>query len=581
MKGGRKMKRPELKDLTLREKIGQMLLPYQYNVYINKEGGDMDFLNTNEDPKYLRTDEEVREYIQKENFGSYYFEQTEITKMQTIDLTDTRKGKLTSKEHREFLRKQDSFGKIPAFMAGDIEAEGAGNLFSDLSIVCRPPCVGAANSEELAYQLAKQVAKEARCIGANWRWAPVIDIGGRYSGTVLRSTTPDDPDRMIKLALAHIRGSQDEGVAATAKHFPGSGFKGNYRDSHFCPNANPLSLEEWWEGPGKVFQGVIDGGVYSVMISHQAFPAVDDSKLKGRYRPCTVSKKVVTDLLKGEMGFSGVVVTDGIPMAALLGAYDNYSDLVIDLVNAGNDVLLGVYKSAGDIIEKAVKEGKIKEERIDDACMRIFDMKEKIGLFEDGYWDKPYNPEEIVPETKRINKLIAERAITLICDNQKLLPLDAGKIKNVTVVCSTHQNTFYDKLKVMINALEERGMNVNIQRRISSNKEMEQIAEKSDLIIYAAYVSMHQPKGFMTLYEEECETFLYAFSKGGEKSIGVSFGYPHLHFEIMGNSDTFINAYGTAPELMESFVEAIFGEIPIVGESTVELYPDHVIKRIK
>ena len=575
------MKKPLLSELTLREKIGQMLLPHQYHIYINKKGSVMDFLNADEDPKYLKSDEEVKAHIQRENFGVLYFEQVEMHKLQNVDMTDSVKKKTDPHAYRKFVEKQASFYKIPPLIAGDLEAEGAGNLFEGCSVTCRPPAIGAANSEELAYELTKSFSREMRSIGANWRWAPVIDIGGRYSGTVMRSPTPDDPERMIKLTLAHIKASQAEGVAATAKHFPSGGFKGNYRDSHFCPTWNPLSFEEWWEAQGKIFDALIKGGVDSVMISHSGFPAVDDSLVKGRYRPASVSKKIVTDLLKGKMGFKGVAITDGIPMAALLGSYDTYDELIEELVNAGNDVLLGVFPAAGDIIEKAVKEGRIAESRIDDACQRVLDMKEKIGLFEDSYWDLPYTLEECVEETARINKEIARRAITKIRDRNNLLPVDKSKVKNVTIVCTTYGNAFFNNLQTMKACFEERGIKVNLQRRIESAAEMSRIDKESDLIIYAAYVAMHQPKGFVTLYDEDLCTYRYAFTKGKEKSIGVSMGYPHLHFDVMGNADTFINTYGKSSALMEAFVEAVLGEVPIVGESPVQPYPDHVIRRAK
>lgn len=573
------MKKPLLSELTLREKIGQMLLPYQYHIYIDKKGGEMDFLNENEDPKYLKNDEQVKEYIQEENFGVIFYEQVEMHKIQSINIADSTRKKTDPKVYREFLKKQSSYYKIPPLIAGDVESEGAGNLFEGCSVTCRPPAIGAANSEELAYQLVKSVSREVRQVGSNWRWAPVVDVAGRYAAGVLRTTSPDDPDRMIRLAKAHIRASQEEGVAATLKHFPGSGFKGNYRDSHFCPTFNPLSREEWWKEQGRIFQELIDYGVYSVMVGHQAFPAIDDSKVKGRYRPATVSKKIVTDLLKNEMNFKGVVVTDGIPMAALTGCYDTYEELVIELVNAGNDVLLGTFPGAGDTIEKAVREGVISEERIDDACQRVLDMKEKVGLFHDNYWDLPYTLEETVAETKRVNLEIARRAVTKVCDKQNLLPVDKNKIKNVTIVCSTHMDAFFDDLAHMKKCFEDRGMQVYLQRRVANDEDMDKINAQSDLIIYAAYVAGHQPKGFMTLYDEECATYFYAFTKGKEKSIGLSMGYPHLHFEIMGNAETFINTYGKSPELMEAFVEAVFGEIPIIGESPVQLYPDHVIRR--
>lgn len=401
------MKKPLLSELTLREKIGQMLLPYQYHVYCD----------TTVDPVRKRTEEEVKEYMQKEQLGVMWADQ--------VDLTST--------------------------------------------------------------------------------------------------------------------------------------------------------MEEWWEEQGKIFQGVIDGGVYSVMVGHEGFPACDDSKLKGKHRPSTVSKKVVTDLLKGEMGFKGVVITDDIIMTAHTSCYDSYDELIIDLANAGNDVILGVYPGAGDIIEKAVKEGVISESRIDDACQRVLDMKEKVGLFNGDHFEPPYKAADVTPHTRDVNKKIAEKAITLLYDNQGILPVDQKKIKNVTIICSTHADNFFKDLDCMKALLEERGMNVRLQRRLSSYDEMEEIDATSDLIIYAAYVGSHAPKGGLTFFGEECGTFHYAFNRGMEKSIAVSMGYPYLHHGIMAGAETFINTYGSSPELIEAFIKCIFGEIPFEGVSPVKIVPDPVL----
>ena len=167
------------------------------------------------------------------------------------------------------------------------------------------------------------------------------------------------------------------------------------------------------------------------------------------------------------MGFMGVVITDGIVMAGLTGCFDSFGDLLVDVVNAGNDVILGTYPGAGDLIEQAVKDGRIEESRIDDACQRVLDMKEKIGLFNDDYWEPGYVAEDIVPETRRINREIANRAITKVCDRQNLLPVDKSRVKNVTIVCSTHEDSFFEQLDVMKKCFEDRGMNVRLQRRIS------------------------------------------------------------------------------------------------------------------
>lgn len=403
-----------------------------------------------------------------------------------------------------------------------------------------------------------------------------MDIAHHQNICYYRSFSPDYPDKMIQMANAHIRGMQSEGVAATAKHFPGAD-RYDYRDSHFSHSIISSSMEQWWAEQGKIFQSVIDNGVYSVMIGHVAFPAYDDSVIKGEYRPATVSKRLITDLLKGEMGFDGVVVTDSVAMAGITSFYDTYEEEIVDLVNAGNDVLLGVRLPACDIVEQAVKDGRIPESRIDDACQRVLNMKEKLGMFEDGYWDLPYTLEEAVAETQKLNLEIARRSITKVHDRQGLLPVDSSKVKNVTIICSTHTDRFFDELQYLKKCFEDRGIHVRLQRRLSGHFEMVEIAESSDLIIYAAYVAPHMPKGGMTLYGDECNTYLYAFSQGNGKSIGASFGYPLLHFFPMGGANTFINAYSESPESMQAFVEAIFGEIPSIGKSPIKLYPDHII----
>lgn len=569
------MKKPQLSELTLREKIGQMLLPYQYHIYCYEDKSVKDIYDEKTNFTNLKSEQEVIDYIQKENFGTYYVEQTNFLRVTHPELTDATEYKVNSETYKEYMRKQDFYGKIPALMSGDFEGAGAGNRFEDLSVVCPPLAVGATNSEEMAYELGASIAKELRCAGANWRWAPVVDICHRFGLGSMRTFSPDDPDKLIRLANAHIKGMQDNGVAATAKHFPG-GDRFDYRDSHFAPSVVSSDMEEWWREQGRIFKGVIDAGVYSVMVGHTGFPAADDSLLKGNFRPATVSKKIVTDLLKGELGFEGVVITDGIQMAGLMGCFDSYEELIIELVNAGNDVLLGVYPGAGDIIEAAVKNGKISEARIEDACGRILDMKEKIGLFQEDYYDPGFKAAEVVPQTCELNKKIAEHAITLVRDTQKLLPVDQSKIKRVSIICSAHTDMFFESMQYMKKLFEDRGISVTMQRRIKDPLDMENVDKNSDLIIYAAYVAAHKPKGHLGLYGDECDTYHYAFSAGQKKSIGLSMGYPYLHYDLMGNAETFVNAYGCAEELMEAFVRAIFGEIEFKGESPVKIEPDQI-----
>ena len=560
------MKKPLVSEMTLREKIGQCLLPAQWDIYRKYE----------ESYDVLRPREEQIAMLQKEQFGTFYGEQVGIYYEEaaaqgvTIDLAEKQAVTVKAAEYKEFLDTQRKVQKIPALATVDCE-HGAGSIFSDGNYICESPNIGAADSEELAFQLGACIARELRCGGINWRWFPVVDIANRFNMCIMRSFAGDDPDRMIRMANANIRGMQSEGVAATVKHFPG-GDRYEHRDSHFTKTLISLSKEEWWEEQGRIFQEVINDGVYSVMVGHTAFPAVDDTKINGNYIPSTLSKKVITDLLKGEMGFDGVVITDGLGMASVNTLMD-YEDLLVYLMNAGNDVLLGSQICAGDLIEKAVKDGRIPESRIDDACTRVLNMKEKLGMFEDNYYDLPYTMKEVAEETRRVDMEVARKSITLVRDREQMLPLKKEKIKNVTVICSSHYDRYFEELQVLQKELEARGATVHMQRRVKSKEEMKAIADRSDLIIFAVYVASHRPMGGMTLYGEECFTYLHACTYGREKSIGVSMGYPYIHYDIMENADTFLNTYGKSPACMKAFVESIYGEIPIVGKSPVLLTP--------
>ena len=554
--------------MTLREKIGQCLLPHQWAIYNVYDGSGK---------KSKRPSQERIALLEKEQFGVIYGEQVrqlynsdEYDNMErVINLIDMG-PKVNSADYKKFIEKQSKCYKIPPLVAGDSE-RGTGHVFSDLSSVCDAPCIGSANSEALAFEIGACIARELRCAGQNWRWSPVVDLGSYRSGTTMRTFANDDADRTIRLALAHIRGVQSEGVAATAKHFPGHD-RIEYRDAHFTQSMISSTMEQWWAEQGKVFQKLINGGVYSIMVGHTAFPAADNTRINGSPIPATLSKKIITDLLKEQMGFEGVVITDGISMAGL-STLMPYEDLIVALINAGNDVILGAELSSGDIIERAVKDGKIPESRIDDACTRVLNMKEKLGMFNDSYNDLPYKAEDVVPRTQEINMELARKSLVLVRDRHNLLHLKKENIKNITIVCSTHHEPFVEELAVFKQALEAKGANVTIRRRLSSPDELKKISAGSDLIIYAAYVGMHKPAGGFALFGEETFTFYHAFTIGREKSIGVSMGYPYLHYDIMENADTFINTHSCSPESMKALAEAIFGEIPIVGNSPVSLIP--------
>ena len=572
------MKKPQLSELTLREKIGQMLAPHHWEVY-GKSEANYDYKPV--DISYVKEQYEKECYgtIRAEQIGVYYVDSRHFSEKidPGADITEGNllaygKLRMPVDPYREYIKEICTFPKIPALSAGDCPT-GPCNVFTDMSKICNALTIGSADDEELTYELGRAMGREMRYAGFNWRWCPVIDMSNRNRANIMRTFAPDDFERCMRLSKAYAKGMQDEGVAAAVKHFPGTD-RYNAHDTHFSPAANLSTMEEWWAEQGKAFQEMIDFGIYSIMTNHSAFPAADDTIINGQPIPASLSKKIMTDLLKEKMGFKGVVITDGIRMGALYSIMP-YEQLIVELVNAGNDVILGGDINSGDLIEEAVLDGRIAMSRIDDACQRVLDMKEKLGMFEDDYYTKPlpYTREEIVAKTHEINQKIVDKSMVLVRDRANALPLKKENIKKVSIIASSHYDGILKALEPLKNALEERGMEVHIQRRLKSTAEVKEISESSDLIIYAAYVAMHMPAGYMRLFGEECQTFYHAFKHGKEKSVGVSFGYPYIHYDTMEAVDSFVNANGLDSDSQVAFVKALFGEIGFEGNSPVHLVP--------
>ena len=148
--------------------------------------------------------------------------------------------------------------------------------------------------------------------------------------------------------------------------------------------------------------------------------------------------------------------------------------------------------------------------------------------------------EALQSKISELNRIISENAITLECDTALKLPLNPDAIHNVAIICSTHREMAFESLVHMKNAFEKRGMNVHLQRRISSYEEIAELDKENDLLIYAGYLAPHAPMGASSFYDEECETFFFAFTKGADKSIGISLGSPYVYYDFYQNSDRFI-----------------------------------------
>lgn len=550
------MKRPKLEELTLIEKVAQLIM-VRFSVTVYEPDGDS-FVR--------RTDEEIKKIFEKYQYGSIRHSGSQLMPTEVLE---SGRSRMTMAEARRNVEVAQEAVRLPLLVGVDTE-NGAGSEFSDGTATCGPLAVGAADDEELTFALHAAVAREIKAAGANWRWTPVVDMGNRYNPVLTGRVFSDDVDKIVKHARAAIRGMESEKVASTVKHFPGND-PYEIRDAHIVPTSINISLDEWRATQAKTFQGVIDAGVDSVMIGHTAFPAADDTMINGQYVPATMSEKIIKGLLREEMGFDGVVITDSVLMSSFRNIC-SYEEALIRAVNAGNDVLLGVDPFDYEIVYQAVLDGRIPMQRIDESAERVLKLKEKLGLFDDEEPER-IDIKEQAPITADINRQVAEKAVTLLYDKNEMLPLSKDKIKKVTIVCSSHASYTAKQLEVMKTAFEERGAQVEIIGDINDPHTIQKLAKENDLIIYAAYVAGHAPMGMPSLYDAKIKTYIQAFTYGKEKSIGVSLGYPYVHIDFMVGANTFFNLYSPAVESQIAFVKVLYGEIPPSTVSPLDVEP--------
>ena len=561
------MKKPALSELTLEEKVSQLIMINQYALFDKEVDG-----------KFVpRSYEEIDEIMEKQQFGGMWY-CGNIT-MRTANVAEAAGAELlTTRESRDFLKRISEKVRIPMLRGIDCEM-GPGVTFCDATVTLTCYAVGAADDEQLTFDLFKNIAREIKSSGGTWRWQPVVDLCNRFNGAVQgRSFSDSDMDLIMKHSVAAIKGMQSVKMPACVKHFP-SADPYEFRDAHFTPSVNLMSYEEWKETQGKIFKNAIDNGVWSIMVGHYGFPAVDDEKLNSQYVPATLSRKIITGLLREEMGFEEIIVTDAIGMAALTTMCSEEEKL-IRMINAGNDLLLSVDLKAHETLCNAVRDGKISMQRINESCQRVLDFKEKMGLF-DGSFEETAEIEDIVKETTEISRKISEKSVTMLRDRSNIIPVKKENIKKVAITFSSYSDDFFKYLDVMKEEFEKRGAEVVLSNNFNENgTEYDdrynlflKLVEENDLIIHAAHIGPHCPVGMPTFFNEELRTFEWTFDKENYKSIGVSLGYPYIGHDVMSAAGTYFNIYSIKPEAQKAFVKAIYGEIPIVGKSPVDVEP--------
>ena len=447
--------------------------------------------------------------------------------------------------------------KLPLHITFDMEGDISSDYYRGGTHYF-PSYLGIAQSgdPQMAYDVTWAVARQMVPLGFGWTHSLVLDINSNPMNPEIGTRSfGANADRVIEYARQALKGYNDGGLISTGKHFPGRGESTS--DAHAQLPVIDLSKEEMQEHLAP-YRALIKEGLPVVMTAHTAYPGLDPSGLSA-----TLSKAIVTDLLKNEMGFQGVVATDEMSMGGIIQKYELAEACVLAL-NAGIDLVL--IRDEGPIIDEvfpsvveAVRKGNLPLERIEDAVRRTLSIKYDYGFFEkDGLKNPGKAGEGINDEkVKTLARVSAKKALTLLRDEKGQLPLDKSvKVLLVEQINWLHEMTNSQRChpSLLWEKLLDHSDNVGIveTRMVFTDEDRKRVMaryEQSDVIIITNYFNRGQSNG-NDFVKEICLL---------SKPVIVVTNSPYP-FTVQPEYETVIVTYGCSPESMEETAKMIFGK---------------------
>ncbi len=393
---------------------------------------------------------------------------------------------------------------------------------------------------------------------------PVCDLNLSSCSPVTNTRSVGDNAELCgRIVSAEIRALKDQGIISTLKHYPGPPYNASL-DPHLTPVNNETPIDYWQKTYGEMYRDFIRQGAPSIMTAHLNLVDYQKELIDGAYPPATMSRELVNGLLRKELGFQGVVVTDALVMGGFAG--NKGIDNMIRSFLSGNDVLLWPAYEYIDVMEQKILSGEIDEKILDAAVERIWNMKKEYGIL-DG---KQQKAEADVHYFEKRVREGAEKCLTLVQDSNRILPADQKKIKKVLIVGVTPDDQQYQDLCVLKTEFEKYGCQVTMRRNIWSD-DVEKAATEQDLILFALCRTPHRPIGPLDFWGEEATSIWASNCSDRTKTVVVSFGTPYLYKYYKISKVTYVNAYSSGKLVIEAFVRALFGEIPFAGKSSVRL----------
>ncbi len=527
-----------LKKMTLREKIGQMIV-----MPLSGEFGNVN------SAKF----KEMRRQIVDLHVGGFTLFRGEANSIAVL------------------TNEAQKLAKIPLTFSADYERGLRMQLRTGTPFTTNMG-VAASGETQAAYNQGKIICEEMRAIGANWLFAPVADVNNNPDNPVINIRSfGADPVKVAEYVAAEVRGVREANCLATLKHFPGHG--NTATDSHIGLSTISGNRAELNSTEIVPFKQTIDSGVDSVMTAHLAVPNVTGDNL-----PATLNPKILNDVLRKDLKFNGIISTDSMEMGAITKAYPNGASAVM-AIKAGVDVVLFPpdIDAAINAIETAVKSGEITEERLNDSVRRLLNAKYKIGLFQNRFVDltaatmmveKPEN----VAEAMRV----AEKSITLLRNENNFLPLNKNNLsKTLFVIIAADDDPIEGA--ALTTEIQKRNPNAKILKLdVRSNADdYEKVSAEAkgyDSIILAPFVKRAAAKGTVALPETQV-AFVKKMLGLSNKKVGViAFGNPYM-IRQFPDAKTYAVTYAIEEIAQTAAVRTLFGEVKFQGKLPVNI-PD-------
>ncbi|MCC8104199.1 MAG: glycosyl hydrolase family 3 [Clostridiales bacterium] len=512
-----------------------------------------------------------------------------------------------AKEIRAWYEPLDEAARVPLLKAANLEEGGTGGL-SDGTYFGWPMAVAATDDLDVMEKFAKVCALEGQSVGLNWTFSPVCDLDLNYRNPITNvRTCGSDFERVKSFCSQYVRTLQEQGMAACAKHYPGDGV--DFRDQHLHPTYNSLSAKDWYESYGAIYQQLIEDGLMSVMVGHIVQPNVEmDINPELRFEEClpgSLSKELLTGVLREKFGFNGVITTDATIMSGFTQAMPR-REAIPTAIMAGCDMLVfttGFYEDYQYMLD-ALESGFLTEDRLNEAVTRILALKMKVtapphmNSAAECVSQKEGASREAaavagnaltggqLSQAKQWQAECADKCVTLVKNNQDVLPLTPEKYPLIRLVtlgkdaitegCETTPDDARYPIESSMTAIAEELLQEAGFQTERFDIEKEELHGTKDL-----------PKNRLTLYLANCEhasnqtaVRLFWAKKHAldvprhveeEPYIFVSFANPY-HLQDVPRVKTYINAYSCHRPMIEAVISKLLGKSAFRGVSPVDAF---------